>query len=72
MSKQKLESFVIYASDDEVLVTTAKLEKQMRKEWFDTAYGRRMEAFTRFSCLDTAVAIETRFTFGNAQMDNDE
>ena len=49
--------FIVYASNDEVLVTTAELEDQMIREWFEEG-GRSLDEYDRVWSSDTAVGIK--------------
>lgn len=48
--------FIVYASNDEVLVTTAELEEQMIREWFEEG-GRSLDDYDREVHADAAVAV---------------
>lgn len=53
---RKMTKFVVYSGNDEVLVTTKKLEKKMLKEWFDED-GRNLDLYDRTIVKETAVNI---------------
>ena len=56
-----MSKFIVYVSNDEVLVTTKTLERDAIKEWF-TDGGRDIEWYERIERLpgETAVAISNR------------
>lgn len=53
-----MSKFIVYVSNDEVLVTTKTLERDAIKEWF-TDGGRDIEWYDRIERLpgETAVAV---------------
>ncbi len=48
--------FIVYASNDEVLVTTGELEGQMIREWFEEG-GRSLDDYDREVHADAAVSV---------------
>ena len=48
--------FIVYSSNQEVIVCTPKTEKKMLKEWFEDA-GRELEDYDRDECTEAAVNI---------------
>lgn len=57
-----MSKFIVYVGNDEVLVTTKKLESDAIKEWFTDYGGRNVDDYERIERLpgETAVAISNR------------
>ncbi len=49
--------FVVYSSNDEVLVTTRKNEKAMLLEWFAPHTGRDLDDYDREESKESAIQI---------------
>jgi len=49
--------FIVYAGDDEIIVTTANRESKMLKLWFEEG-GRNREDYDRSEILDEAVELQ--------------
>lgn len=62
MAPKRKVTFIVYAGDNEVLVTTPTLERKTKKQWF-TEGRRDPEEYSRTVLYDACVEItsDTRF-----------
>ena len=56
------QTFVIFSSEREMLITTPDLKEAMIKEWFDGT-GRNIDDYDVSTTGETAVKIQSKLTF---------